>query len=106
MFNVAERIEELRKERGWTIYKLSNETGLTQQAIHSWYNTNKLSVPSVATIEILCESFGIALADFFVEKFTVEVTPQVKLLCDNWRMLSHDERKTVDTLIKKLVTVR
>jgi transcriptional regulator with XRE-family HTH domain len=100
MINVVKRIDDLRKERGWTVYKLSVETGLTQQAIHAW---NNKSVPSIATLEIICDAFGITMADFFTEKYTVEVTPQIKLLFDNWRTLTTEEQKLIDTLIKKLV---
>ena len=100
---VVKRIEELRILKGWSIYRLSMETGLTQQAIHAWYNPNKKTVPSIATLETICESFGISMAEFFTEKYTVEMTPQIKTIYDNWCALPNEERQLIDSLVKKLI---
>jgi transcriptional regulator with XRE-family HTH domain len=104
MIDVVKKIDELRKARGWTIYKLSAETGLTQQAIHAWYNSNKMSMPSIPTLEIVCEAFGITMADFFTEKYIVEMTPHIKALYDNWCGLSNEERIIIDSLVRKLIS--
>lgn len=103
MIDVVKKINTLRLERGWSIYKLSMETGLTQQAIHAWYNPKKKVIPSISTLEIVCEAFGISIADFFTEKYTVEMTPQIKSIYDNWCALSDEERRLIDSLIKKLL---
>jgi len=99
MVNVTKRIDELRTERGWSIYRLSNETGITQQAIHAWYNEGKKAVPSISTLEIVCSAFGITLANFFAEEQLIEITPQIKKHLDNWSMLSDNEKDLVESLI-------
>lgn len=82
------------------MYRLSMETGLTQQTIHAWYNLKKPAVPSIATLEIICEAFGITLADFFTESNLIEVTPQMKEFYDNWCALSSQEREALNNLTK------
>ena len=101
--NTAKRIEELRKERGWTIYRLSIETGLAQQSIRGWLDPNKRSSPTVATIEILCDAFGITLVDFFTEETTSEIPPEIAKLYYNWSTLSIDEQQQLGKLIQKLI---
>ena len=43
--NVLDRIVELRLERGWTEYQLSQQSGITQSTISAWYRKNTL--PSI-----------------------------------------------------------
>ena len=46
--NVLDRIVELRLERGWTEYQLSQQSGITQSTISAWYRKNTLpSIPSL-----------------------------------------------------------
>jgi bacteriophage CI repressor helix-turn-helix domain len=65
MFNVLERITELRKARNWSVYKLAKLSGIPQSTIATWYSKNLY--PPVDKIEMLCISFEISLAEFFVD---------------------------------------
>lgn len=65
MVNVLERITYYRKQKGWTEYQLSQESGLTQSTISSWYRKNL--VPSIPSLEKICFAFGITLSQFFSE---------------------------------------
>ena len=103
MINIIKRIDGLRKERGWSIYRLSIKTGLTQQAIHAWYDTKKPTMPSIATLDIVCSAFGITLMDFFMEKNFIEVTPPLKKLYDSWRALSKKEQSAIELLINTML---
>ena len=37
MINVTERITELMNLKGWTPYELSNQTGISTNAIYDWF---------------------------------------------------------------------
>ena len=65
MFNVLGRITELRKARGWSNYSLAKRSGIPQSTIATWYKRELC--PSIEKIEILCDTFGITLKDFFTE---------------------------------------
>lgn len=66
---VANRIEELCKERGITINGLSYISGVSNSTIKGiFYKRSKN--PGIATIKKLCDGFGITLAQFFdIEAF-------------------------------------
>lgn len=64
--DVLERIEELRKEKGWSINYLAMESGLTQSTLNNLYSRN--SEPKISTLRAICSAFGITLADFFKEE--------------------------------------
>lgn len=64
--NVLGRIDELREARGWSEYQLAVESGLTQSTISSWYRKNML--PTLPSLERICDAFGISLSQFFMEQ--------------------------------------
>ena len=64
-FDVLQRILDERTRRGWNEYTLAQKSGLTQSTISTWYRRNLQ--PSVASIEKICDGFGISLSQFFME---------------------------------------
>ena len=52
--NVLDRIVELRLERGWTEYQLSQQSGITQSTISAWYRKNTL--PSIPSLQKICRT--------------------------------------------------
>ncbi len=66
MIDVLERIVYYRSQKGWSEYQLAEESGLTQSTISSWYRKNM--IPSIASLEKVCNAFGITLSQFFSEE--------------------------------------
>lgn len=65
MINVLERITEMREERHWSEYQLSEKSGLTQSTISSWYRKDML--PTLPSLMKICDAFGISISQFFLE---------------------------------------
>ena len=63
---VLEKIETLRKEKGWSINYLAMESGLTQSTLNNLYSRN--TEPKISTLRAICGPFGITLSDFFKEE--------------------------------------
>ncbi|MCI8465304.1 MAG: helix-turn-helix transcriptional regulator [Lachnospiraceae bacterium] len=63
MINVLERITYYRIQKKWTEYQLAEQSGLTQSTISSWYRKNM--IPSIPSLEKICNAFGITLSQFF-----------------------------------------
>ena len=66
MFNINERIIELRTQRNWSEYHLAEKSGIVQSTISSWSRTN--AMPTIQNLEKICNAFGITLSQFFSEK--------------------------------------
>jgi transcriptional regulator with XRE-family HTH domain len=66
---IAARIIELCKEKGLTINKLADLSGLTQSTLDSIVN-GKSRNPQIVTIYKICEGLNISLADFFTDNET------------------------------------
>lgn len=63
--NVLDRIIELRNAKGWSEYQLAEESGMAQSTISSWYRKNMM--PSISSLEKICNAFDISLSQFFLE---------------------------------------
>lgn len=90
--NVTERIEQLMKTRGWTVYRLGKESGLSQSTLAHVFRRD--SEPTISTLEIICKAFGINLSQFFSEGDFVALTGEQKDILEKWATLN-DEQKTL-----------
>lgn len=62
---VIERIDQLRKERGWSVNYLAMEAMLTQSTLNNLYV--RRTEPKLSTLRAICGAFGITLAEFFAD---------------------------------------
>ena len=94
------RLRQLLEERGWTEYKLSKECGLAQSTIGNIFRRN--TVPSVATLEVICKGFGITMSQFFADGDMVEVSPDIRVLLDCWISLTPTQKAAVIQMLKAM----
>lgn len=90
MFDVLGRIDGLRKDRGWTKYKLAEESMIAQSTMANMFLRKTL--PSLFTLNQICEAFGITLSEFFDE--SPKVLEETKLL-SKFRDLKEKDRTTL-----------
>lgn len=98
MNKFAAKIDRLRNDRGWSVYKLSQESGVPEQSISKWFYSGAMI--TIPLLEQICEAFGITLADFFAESSLIELTPEKKTLYDEWCSLTKTEQAAIKTIIK------
>ena len=80
--DVLEKIDKLRKERGWSVNYLAMEAELTQSTLNNLYT--RQTEPKISTLRSICKAFGITLAEFFSDEETAddELIRRVKSLSD------------------------
>jgi len=99
--DVLDRILKLRNDRGWTEYRLSEESGIAQSTISSWYK--KGMNPTIASLESICAAFGITLSQFFAEgESSVVLTPEQKEMLSKWSGLTDEQKEALFSLIKSM----
>lgn len=102
MFDVLEKITSLREERGWTTYKLSKLSGIPQSTISTWYRKNLM--PPIDKLEIICQTFGISLAEFFNNTdVSISMTDDEKNMLKQWNLLTPSQRTAVLNIINLLL---
>ena len=98
--NINEKIEKLRFERGWSVYELAQEAGVTQSTLSSM--TKRGNPPKIDTLACICEAFGITLAQFFMEDEQLEIlSEQEKELVGAFRKLPQHKQCALLELLSK-----
>ena len=65
MVDILDRIIYFRNIKGWSEYQLAEQSGIAQSTINSWYRKHLL--PTVPSLDKICQAFGITLSQFFAE---------------------------------------
>lgn len=88
--NIGERLRILRKSKNISIYKISKETGISQNHI-SGIELGKRQ-PTIDTLSRLTKPLGITLTELFNEDAkAVFLSENEKLLIENYRCLPDDK---------------
>lgn len=89
--DVLARIIQLKDAKGWSEYQLAERSGLAQSTISSWYRKNML--PTIPSLEKICEAFDITMSEFFIEDYSeaVILNEQQTRLIDYAVKLSPDQ---------------
>ncbi|MDN0061579.1 helix-turn-helix transcriptional regulator [Mediterraneibacter glycyrrhizinilyticus] len=95
--DVHKRLRQLLNERGWTEYRLSKKCGLSESTLANIFRRN--TMPSITTLEAICNGFGITLSQFFAEDKMVELTPELKNLFDKWISLTPEQKDAVYRMV-------
>lgn len=98
--DATDRIKQLLSQRGWTAYRLSKNSGLAESTITNILKRN--NVPSISTLEAICNGFGITMSQFFAEGNVIEVTPDVMELIEYYAILSSEQKEIARQLLKNM----
>lgn len=96
--DVIKKIDKIMKDRGWSAYRLSKESGVSEATVGNMFRRN--TVPTIPTLEAICNGFGITLSQFFAEQETVEMTDELKKLFEGWVSLTLEQKEAVRHLIE------
>ncbi len=98
--DIIQRINSLMEERQWSDYKLSVESGLSSSTIANIHRRN--TIPSIPTLEAICDAFGITLSQFFNEGLvTVQLNSEQQELFTEWIMLTKEQKQLILAIIKE-----
>lgn len=101
MKSILEEITRLRLERNWSEYDLSKHAGLSQSTISTWYR--KKQIPTIQTLNKLCDGFGITLSQFFAEgEDAISLTPEQRKMLDSWSALNQQQQQIIMNLLKNM----
>ncbi|MGM9552000.1 MAG: helix-turn-helix domain-containing protein [Clostridia bacterium] len=88
--DINKRLEYILNKYGWTKYKLSKESNLPESTLSNIFHRG--TTPTLATLEVICKTLGITLAEFFSDNECVEMTPELKEFYEDWICLSPEKK--------------
>ena len=99
--DILERIKKLRDERGWSNYRLARESGISENSLNNLFRRNNL--PTIPTLESICNGFGITLSQFFAEGGeAVELSESQQEMLMTWSALTEEQKTTLLEFLKKV----
>ena len=98
--DVTQKIRDLASERGWTEYRLVKQSGLPASTIANIFHRN--TIPSIPTLEIICDTFGITLSQFFREGEEISLSQQQETLLQEWAKITPAQREIILQLLKNI----
>jgi len=95
--DIVKKIDEIREQNGWSYYKLSQKSGLSQQTFTKWKDGN--TIPTVSALKSVCDAFNITLAEFFGGEKHCQ-TYNDNIILKNWDKLTKDEQYSLELIVK------
>ncbi len=97
--NINEKIRKLCYQRGWSMYELAQEAGITQSSLTSMMKRG--NPPKIENLQFICDAFGITLSQFFMEDDQLEiVSTEEKEMLFLFRKLSDSKRTALIDFLK------
>ena len=93
--DVLKRIDEIMRKQHLNDYQLSKLSGLSTSTISNMRKRN--TIPSIATLEYICDSFDMTLSQFFVDEGTLlyPVNDTQKDFLDYFILLTEEQQQLV-----------
>ena len=100
MENILEKLDKLRKEKGISIFKLTEFAGLSENTIYNWYN--KGSCPTIEALKAVCDVLDVSLSYFFAENINESISAQEEELLSLFRALTPTQKELSKQLLVEL----
>lgn len=98
--DIQRLIKKALKAKGWTRYRLSKEGKIPESTLTNIFTRG--NCPTLSTLEIICDTLGITLSQFFAENELIEATDETKILLNEWMFLSPIQKEAVLQTIKAM----
>ena len=97
--DILKKINKLRLDKNWSVYRLSVESGISQSTLTNMFNRETL--PSITTLECLCNAFGITMSEFFSDNKKSNNSYEAELL-ELFSKIPEDSKRSIITIMRDL----
>lgn len=103
--DVIKKLNKLRLERNMSVYRLAELSGINQSTLANTFSRG--TVPSVRHIELLCETLGVSLSQFFAEgEEEMLLTEEEIELIKNFRKLPKSIKGSITNIVNTVPELR
>ena len=100
--DVIQHIQDLCKERNWSYYRLAKESDIPYSTLNNMMN--RTNIPTIPTLQKLCDGFGITLSDFFQDQMEhPQLTDGQQEVIDLYNRLNHEKKNVLKAYMKGLL---
>ena len=99
--DIIRKLNELRLERDLSVYRLAELSGINQSTLANTFSRG--TIPSIANLELICETLGITMSQFFAEDTEpMPLSILEKKLIEDYRKLQPALQRAMRNLFKDL----
>ena len=96
--DIIAKLNRLRLERNMSVYRLAELSGLNQSTLANTFS--RRTIPSIRNLEIICNTLGITLSQFFCEdEKEVSMTAADREFFGNYKKLSPQMQEAVKNIV-------
>ncbi len=100
--DVIGKLNKLRLERNISVYRLAELSGINQSTLANTFSRG--TVPSIYSLEQICNALGITLAQFFTEdNVTAVLNEEDAKFYDNYLKLPIEVKEKIRELTKAII---
>lgn len=96
---ILSKIKDIIKEKGLTIYKLTELAGLSENTIYNWYN--KGAEPTISALKAICPHLNVSLSYLVAEEESTANNYLEEELLRHFRSLPEKKKVAILNLIKE-----
>lgn len=98
---IYQKVESLRIKKGWSIYELAKQAGVSSTTIYNW--RNRLSSPTLSLLDAVCYAFGITVVEFLLNEDELSaLSDEQQEILSLFNTLSYEQKKAVVELMKTM----
>ena len=98
--DILQKIDKLRIDKGWSMYKLAEESNLPSSTIINMFS--RKSLPSIQTLMSICSGLNISVSKFFAETEEDVLSGLDAELLTYFHLLKDYEKKALILFVEKL----
>lgn len=100
--DTLQKIRALLKERNWSIYRLAQVSGINPSTLGNLFARN--NVPTIPTLERICEALDITLSEFFAEDSTLPPEERMdERMAKKWTALTPAQKQLILELMDQFL---
>lgn len=97
---IPAKIRQLTDEQGWSEYRLVKESKLPASTIANIFHRG--TIPSIPTLEAICQTFGITLSQFFSDGETNPLSAEQTAFLNQLNRLTPQQRHLLFEFLKTM----
>lgn len=103
--DIIGRLNMLRLERNLSVYRLAELSGINQSTLANTFSRG--TVPSIKHLELMCDTLGISLSQFFADdEEPMTLTQSEITMIKNYRKLPNELKHSLAEIINTVPNLR
>ncbi len=99
MVDIVKKLENIRTNRGLSVYKVTQLADISQQTYYSWIKENVM--PSMTSLKKVCNVLGVEITDILTDDSD---SLEFETLKSKWNMMTLSQKQSIMSIIDNYIS--